>query len=186
MQVFITSYGMVIDNPIFSIQIRRKLKADIIGIKLLEEAAQKFGTILLDYSKVLFELLDAFLRDKTSTISSFANAGYRLIFGIDSCDRKVLLSRLVGFVCERNAHALVMADPSAAAAQNDLTTSALMILSEINQKHSAEMKFNGLQVLVRQLSISNARNIFNIRYFFSVCLITPATLHSVSFVWSWI
>lgn len=120
-------------------------------MKLLEETVRKFAVILLDYSKVLFELLDSFVRDKNSTISDFANTGYRLIFGIESCDRKVLLTRLVGFVCERNAHALVMADASGAAnktPQNDLTTSALMILNDINQNHSAEMKYNGLQVLV--------------------------------------
>lgn len=138
-------------------QIRRKLKAEIIDVKLFEETVQKFAVILLDYSKVLFELLDTFVRDKNTTISNFANVGYRLIFGIESCDRKVLLARLVGFVCERNAHALVMADSGVAAnktTQNDLTTSALMILSEINGKYSAEMKYNGLQVLVRFLSIS--------------------------------
>lgn len=77
---------------------------------------------------------------------------HRLIFGIEKCNRKVLLSRLVGFVCERNAHALVLADSGAAAAnkssQNDLTTSALMILSEINRKYPAEMKYNGLQIMV--------------------------------------
>lgn len=33
--------------------------------------------ILLDYSKVLFELLDAFVRDKNPVISNFANVGYR-------------------------------------------------------------------------------------------------------------
>lgn len=114
------------------------------------------SVILLEYSKVLFELLDTFVRDKTSVISSFANVGYRLIFGIESCDRKVLLARLVGFVCERNAHALVLADSGVAAnkaTQDDLTTSALMILSEINRKYPAEMKYNGLQVLVSNFRI---------------------------------
>lgn len=108
--------------------------------------------ILLEYSKVLFELLDSFVRDKNPVISNFANVGYRLIFGIESCDRKVLLARLVGFVCERNAHAMVLADSGIAAnksSQTDLTTSALMILSEINRKYPSEMKYNGLQVLVR-------------------------------------
>lgn len=77
---------------------------------------------------------------------------YRLIFGIESCDRKVLLSRLVGFVCERNAHALVLADSGIGAnkssVQADLTTSALMILSDINRKYPREMKNDGLQMMV--------------------------------------
>lgn len=79
----------------------------------------------------------------------------RLIFGIEKCDRKVLLSRLVGFVCERNAQAL--ADSGAASNRssphNDLTTSALMILSEINRKYPAEMKYNGLQIMVIRMKI---------------------------------
>lgn len=117
--------------------------------------------ILLEYSKVLFELLDSFVRDKNPVISNFANVGYRLIFGIESCDRKVLLARLVGFVCERNAHAMVLADSGIAAnksSQTDLTTSALMILSEINRKYPSEMKYNGLQVLVRYSYWKNTNN----------------------------
>lgn len=90
---------------------------------------------------------------------------FRLIFGIESCDRKVLLSRLVGFVCERNAHALVMADSAAAANktsnQTDLTTSALMILSEINRKYPAEMKYNGLQIMVSECSVVLTLKSFN-------------------------
>lgn len=123
-------------------------------MKLLEVTVRSLPIILLEYSRVLFELLDTFVRDKNAVISNFANVGYRLIFGIESCDRKVLLARLVGFVCERNAHALVMADSGIAAnksTQTDLTTSALMILSEINRKYPAEMKYNGLQILVRSL-----------------------------------
>lgn len=100
---------------------------------------------------MLFELLDSFVRDKNPAISTFANVGYRLVFGIESCDRKVLLMRLVGFVCERNAHAMALVDAgmsSGKSASNDITTNALMILSEINQKYPKEMKHNGLQILV--------------------------------------
>lgn len=75
-----------------------------------------------------------------------------MIFGIESSDRKVILLRLVGFVCERNAHAMAAVDSgsggSKSTSQNDITTSALMILSEINQKYPREMKQNGLQILV--------------------------------------
>lgn len=120
-------------------------------MKLLEETVEALPTILLEYSKVFFELLDGFVRDKNPSISTFANVGYRLVFGIDTCDRKVLLMRLVGFVCERNAHAMADAGPSSSkSTPNDITTSALMILSEINQKYPKEMKHNGLQILVNE------------------------------------
>lgn len=127
------------------------MKADHIQVKLLEETVETLPTTLLEYSKVLFELFDSFVRDKNPAIATFANVGYRLVFGIESCDRKVLLMRLVGFVCERNAHAMALADSGLSNAKlpsNDITTSALMILSEINQKHPKEMKHNGLQILV--------------------------------------
>lgn len=142
-------------NPLFFtfsliIQIRRKIKSDVIQIKLLEETVRVLPTILLDSSIVLFELLDTFVRDKHPLIANFANVGYRLIFGIESCDRKVLLSRLVGFVCERNAHAVdTSASTNRTNSHSDFTTNALMILSEINQKYPNEMKHNGLQILVR-------------------------------------
>lgn len=128
-----------------SIQIRRKIKADVIQVKLLEDTVAALPAILLENSIVLFELLDNFVRDKNPLISNFANVGYRLIFGIESCDRKVLLSRLVGFVCEQNAHAESGIKNNL---HTDITTSALMILSEINQSYSTEMKHNGLQILV--------------------------------------
>lgn len=128
--------------------------------------------ILLESYTVLFELLDSFVRDKNPVISNFANVGYRLIFGIESCDRKILLARLVGFVCERHAHAMVLADsgiPANKSTQTDLTTSALMILSEINRKYPAEMKYNGHHVLVK--------NIFSKNRKFQIIIIHQKSLH---------
>lgn len=121
-------------------------------MRLLEETVQLFPTILLDYSKILFELLDAFARDKNVSISSFAGAAYRIVFGIENCDRKVLLSKLIGFVYERHAQATTLSDGCCSTASSpttiDITTNALMILTEINQKYPIEMQNNGLQILV--------------------------------------
>lgn len=58
-------------------QIRRKLKAEIFDVKLLEETVRVLPFILMENSKVLFELLDSFVRDKNPVISNFANVGYR-------------------------------------------------------------------------------------------------------------
>lgn len=134
-------------------QIRRKLRATTINVRLLEETVQLFPTILLDYSKILFELLEAFARDKNADISSFAGVAYRIVFGIENCDRKVLLSKLIGFVYDRHAQATSLADGccsagSAMTATTDITTNALMILTEINLKYPIEMQNNGLQILV--------------------------------------
>lgn len=144
---------------------------------------------LLDNSKVLFELFDSFVRDKNPAIATFANVGYRLVFGIESCDRKVLLMRLVGFVCERSAHTMALADSGLSSSKlpsNDITTSALMILSELNQKHPKEMKHNGLQILVANdtiLETVDLNNLFlqffhlNSEFFF----FSPLHLDSVAF-----
>lgn len=123
---------------------------------LLEETVKLFPTILMGYSKILFELLDAFARDKNTTMSCFASAAYRIVFGIENCDRKVLLSKLIGFVYERHAQASASVDgccaiASAASTTVDITTNALMILTEINQKYPTEMQNNGLQVLVKSI-----------------------------------
>lgn len=134
-------------------QIRRKLRATTFNVRLLEEAVQLFPTILLDYSKILFELLDSFARDKNAAIAGFAGAAYRIVFGIENCDRKLLLSKLIGFVYERHAQASSLSEgccsnASAATATTDITTNALMILTEINQKYPMEMQNNALQILV--------------------------------------
>lgn len=138
---------------------------------LLEETVQLFPTILLEYSKIFFELLDAFARDKNAAISSFAGAAYRIVFGIENCDRKVLLSKLIGFVYERHAQATSLADGccssvSATTSATDITTNALMILTDINQKYPAEMQSNGLQILVIKINtIRRRQRQFIIRYF---------------------
>lgn len=125
-------------------------------MRLLEETIQLFPKILLDYSKILFELLNAFFHDKNVAISSFAGAAYRIVFGIENCDRKVLLSKLIGFVYERHAQATSLAEgccsiASATAPTADITTNALMILTEINQKYPIEMQNNALQILVNKI-----------------------------------
>lgn len=142
-----------VNSNILLSQIRRKLRAGTLNVRLLEETVQLFPTILLDYSKILFELLDAFARDKNAAISSFAGAAYRIVFGIENCDRKLLLSKLIGFVYERHAQATSLSEgccsnASATAATTDITTNALMILTEINEKYPIEMQNNGLQILV--------------------------------------
>lgn len=107
----------------------------------------------MEYSKVFFELIQTFAKDKTTEIAYFGSAAYRIAFGIENCDRKMLLSKLVAFVCERHAQSLhdmekTTAFVSNCSLQNDTTTSALMILTEINQKYPIEMQRNGLQILV--------------------------------------
>lgn len=110
----------------------------------LEETVYLFPSILIGHSKILFEILDALIRDKNTTISHFAGSAYRIIFGIGNCDRKVVLSKLIGCVYERRAAV-------------DITTNALSILTEISQTYPTEMKQNSLQVIASDSQVVNFR-----------------------------
>lgn len=98
--------------------------------------------------------MQSFAHDKCSFISNIGSAAYRIAFGIENCDRRELLSKLVGFICERHTTSqnndemwsLNLSDLNSI--QHDITTNALLILTEINRKHPKEMQNNGLQILV--------------------------------------
>lgn len=46
-------------------------------LKLLEETVQQFPTLIMDYSSVFFELMDAFLRDKNQLLVNFASNAFK-------------------------------------------------------------------------------------------------------------
>lgn len=67
----------------------------------------------------------------------------------------MLLSRLIGLVCEKRTQVVSSSVDNAlnsptlgTSGTTDMTTHALMILMEINQKYPIEMKNNGLQLMV--------------------------------------
>lgn len=64
------------------------------------------------------------------------------LFNIDQFDKKILISKLVGYVCQNQ----LGSDKSTGF---DVATSALRILSEFNEKNPAQMQKHGLQLLVR-------------------------------------
>lgn len=59
----------------------------------------------------------------------------------------MLLSKLTAFVCEKRAVSATSRDLGASV---DVTTSALMILQDINKKYPIEMQKNSYQILVRK------------------------------------
>ena len=119
---------------VYLLQIRRKIKADQITIKLVEEIVQNFPIILNQYSKTFVTLIDNLFQDKQSQLSTLGGTSYQLIFGIENWDRKLLLSKLVGYVCQRH--------------DMDFTTNALISLTEINEKYPNEMQSNCHQLMV--------------------------------------
>lgn len=60
----------------------------------------------------------------------------------------MLLSKLTAFVCEKRTVSATNRDSGASV---DITTNALMILQDINEKYPIEMQKNSYQILVRKL-----------------------------------
>lgn len=84
----------------------------------------------------------------------------RHVFGIENCDRKLLLSRLIGLVCEKSTQVVsssvdnvVKSPTSGTGGLTDMTTHALMILMDIGQKYPLELKHNGWHLLVSVLGL---------------------------------
>lgn len=59
---------------------------------------------------------------------------FRLAFGIPKCDHKMLLSKLVAFICEKN--------------HPEVVTKSLLLLHDINKDYPDEIQNNSLQILV--------------------------------------
>ncbi len=59
----------------------------------------------------------------------------RTLFDVEQFNKKVLLSKLVGYVCQNQMG-------------TEMATNALRILSEFNETNPAEMEKNALQLLV--------------------------------------
>jgi hypothetical protein len=81
------------------------------------------------------------------------------MFGIEGCDRKLLLSKLIAFVCEKHID-LPFVDI-------DIRTNALHLLLEINKKYAYEMQNNGLQLLrildrISELTIQQFRMVLEL------------------------
>lgn len=118
--------------------IRRKIKADQLTAQHIEHLVRHYPDVLQQYAKVLLEMLSAFFRDKHASLSRLAGSTYRFLFSIDSWDRKLIVAKLVGFVChdERGRDA------------DAITTGALLALTAIGAEFPEQMQHNGNQLLV--------------------------------------
>lgn len=82
----------------------------------------------------------------------------------------MLLSRLIGLVCEKRTQVVsssVDKSPtSGTGGVSDMTTHALMILNDINEKYPLEMKDNGLQLMVSDMILSSSLMNLNVLFSF--------------------
>lgn len=59
------------------LQIRRKIKMEIIQPNLVDKIVEQFPSILMLYSSIFFELMDIFLRDKNQMLANFASNAFK-------------------------------------------------------------------------------------------------------------
>jgi Fanconi anaemia protein FancD2 nuclease len=95
--------------------------------------------ILLEYLPSFMECVDTFFHDRDPVVARFAQAAYRQMFQIDESDRKLLLTKLIGFVCEKQVD-LPFVD-------SDVRTDALNLLLEVNASHASALQTHALQLL---------------------------------------
>lgn len=113
--------------------LRRKLKSGWMTRETFTRGITGFPLVIAQHLKVFFEFIDNLFRMKED-LFEFGEIGYKLAFGIPNCDHKLLLSKLIAFVCERNSDYVVRR--------------ALMLLKEICDEHPEEVQKNSLQILV--------------------------------------
>lgn len=104
-------------------------------------------------------MLNNFFKEKEPIVSQFARSAYRyiffyicckhlkisfsisLIYGLENFDRKLIVSKLVGFVCQ--------VDRESDHRTEEITTNALTVLTQINNASPSAMQVYGNQLMVR-------------------------------------
>lgn len=142
---------------------RRKIKTQQFTISLIQSTIRDLSIVIVHYKKNFLELIENFFRDRDVSVSTFGYCSYKMLFGVPNCDTKLILSKLIGFVSER-PHTSPF---TASIIDNDISTHALHLLTEMNRKNPLEMQTNGLQLLrildrVCELNLSQFRLVMNI------------------------
>lgn len=118
--------------------IRKKFSEEFFTKRLLKDVVTQFPDFVVEHLGIFLEIADHLFRSKEK-IWEIGKLAFKFAFGIDACNRKVILSKLVGLVCEKT-------DP-------EVKTRALLMLSEIRVKYFAELQNNGMQLLLIQENI---------------------------------
>lgn len=101
---------------------------------------ENYSTVLHEYSRVLLEMLNNFFKEKEPIVAQFSRSAYSLIYCIDNLDRKLIVAKLVGFVCQ--------VDRESDAKSEEITTNALTVLTYINKSAPSAMQIYGNQLMV--------------------------------------
>lgn len=64
------------------VQIRKQIKLSQFTIEHLKEIIDNYSIVLHEYSRVLFEMLNSFFKEKDPIVSQFARSAYRFDLNI--------------------------------------------------------------------------------------------------------
>ncbi|KAG4067200.1 hypothetical protein HA402_000191 [Bradysia odoriphaga] len=134
--------------------IRKKIRTGQFSITILDEIVEHFLSILKEYLTLFVSTLDKLFRDKNDEVVAFATHGFRTLFDVEQFNKKVLLSKLVEYVCQNQIG-------------SETATNALRILSEFNDKNPVQMQNYALQLMrmldrASELNLAQYRMIMNI------------------------
>lgn len=152
--IFFGDDRCLFDFPFVRLQIRKKIRTGQFSITILDEIVEHFLSILKEYLTLFVSTLDKLFRDKKDEVVAFATHGFRYsiwiaktwfeylnhsisrtLFDVEQFNKKVLLSKLVEYVCQNQIG-------------SETATNALRILSEFNDKNPAQMQNYALQLMV--------------------------------------
>uniref|UniRef100_A0A7G3AIN6 Putative fanconi anaemia protein fancd2 nuclease n=1 Tax=Lutzomyia longipalpis TaxID=7200 RepID=A0A7G3AIN6_LUTLO len=120
--------------------IRKKFSDELFTRRFLRDVVAQFPEFVVDNLGIFLEIADHLFRSKEK-IWEIGKVAFKFAFGIDACNRKVILSKLVGLVCEKT--------------EPEVKTRALVMLSEIRVKYFTELQNNGMQLLLIQENIGD-------------------------------
>lgn len=113
--------------------IRRRVKCEQITIGLLNKTRKPIPAVLAQYTDTILQMVYNFIRDKSILVKKFAKHACIVAFGIDDCDRKKIISKLVEIACDKT--------------ESDLPTLSLEVLNDIRNTYTDKMQSCGLLLL---------------------------------------
>lgn len=131
--------------------IKMKLRKGFFDLDFLHKVFADFGEIIKMHGLRFFELSEAYFRDKVPEINIFAFTCFKLYFEIPDSDKKIILSKIIGFICEKTGN-----ENLPFAVHSDYKTNALIMLREINkdEQQTLELINNLPQLMVSFFHIS--------------------------------
>ncbi|GAB0092727.1 Fanconi anemia group D2 protein [Sergentomyia squamirostris] len=120
--------------------IRKKFTEGLFTKEFLKDVVRNFPEFVVDNLGIFLDIADHLFRNKEK-IWEIGKLAFKFAFGIEASNKKMILSKLVGLVCEKT--------------EADVKTRALVMLSEIRTKYFAQLQNNGMQLLLIQENIGD-------------------------------